>query len=112
MLRQIAERKPNPRPPDGVHNSTWQNLATPGRRLENEFMNGEIVRLARDRGFDAPWNERLLFLLEEVNGRSAGPGSFGDEEFGRRFDDLAPPAPWTEADEIRLAGRSPRSTLP
>lgn len=112
MLRHLAGRQPRPKALDSVHNSTWQNLATPGRRLENDFMNGEIVRLARERRLGAPWNERLLSILEEVHGRGAGPNSYSDGELGACFEDLAPPPPWTEADEVRLRGRSPRPTPP
>jgi 2-dehydropantoate 2-reductase len=101
MLRHLAERAPRPAANDSVHNSTWQNLALPGRRLENDFMNGEIVELARRMGTTAPWNARLLDLLREVKERQGGPDSLTDEELGRRFADLKAPAEWTPEDEER-----------
>lgn len=88
MLRHIAGRQPRPPAGDGVHNSTWQNLSTPGRRLENGYMNGEILALARTAGLGAPWNERLLAVLEEVHASGGGPGVMTDAEFGKRFADL------------------------
>lgn len=96
MLRHLGERKPRPPADDGVHNSTWQNLALPGRRMENDFMNGEIVFLARQCGIDAPWNQRLLDLLQETRRKGLGPGACTDEELGASFADLTPPASWRE----------------
>lgn len=94
MLKNLAARAPRPPSSDGVHNSTWQNLATPGRRLENSYMNGEIVELAAARQADAPWNRRLMEVLEDVHRQGASPNSLTDDEFGRRFADLIDPAPW------------------
>lgn len=97
MLRHLRERRPRPATADRVHNSTWQNLHTPGRRLENDYMNGEIVALARSQGRGAPWNARLLDLLNETQARHAGPGAFDDVAFGARFADLPDPEPFAPA---------------
>ena len=94
MLRNLESRVPRPPATDGVHNSTWQNLSTPGRRLENDYLNGEIVAQAAARGSTAPWNRRLLDVLEEVHRRGAAPNLYSDEEFGRLFEDLSDPPPW------------------
>lgn len=93
MLRHIAARHPRPPTSDGVHNSTWQNLNTPGRRLENGYMNGEIVVIARSIGRDAPWNARLLALLDRTHAAGGGPGAMTDQELGACFADLPPPPP-------------------
>lgn len=97
MLRHLRDRRPRPVSADRVHNSTWQNLHTPGRRLENDYMNGEIVTLARGLGLGAPWNQRLLELLNDVQAQGLGPGPFDDAAFGRRFADLPEPGPFEPA---------------
>ncbi len=78
-------------PPDtsgGVYNSTWQNLHHRRPRLENDFYHGEIVRLGREAGIDAPVNARVLALLEDARVRGLGPEPYDPGEFRRRFDDL------------------------
>ncbi|MFQ5655266.1 MAG: ketopantoate reductase family protein, partial [Planctomycetota bacterium] len=75
-------------PPDtagGVYNSTWQNLHYRRPRLENDFYHGEIVRLGRAAGIEAPLNARVLEVLEEVRERGLGPEPFEREEFCARF---------------------------
>ncbi|HEX7879922.1 MAG TPA: 2-dehydropantoate 2-reductase N-terminal domain-containing protein, partial [Candidatus Eisenbacteria bacterium] len=94
MLAHLAGRSVRHRTEDGVHNSTWQNLHHAGRRLENDFMNGEIVSLAAGLGEAAPWNRRLLDLLVEVHGRGLGPNALTDSELAARLTDLADPDPW------------------
>ena len=98
MLKHLAGRAARNRTLDGVHNSTWQNLHHAGRRLENDYMNGEIVRLAEGLGRAAPWNQRLLDLLAEVHDRQLGPNALGDDELASRLVDLTDPSPW-RADE-------------
>ncbi len=78
-------------PPDttgGVYNSTWQNLHHRRPRLENDFYHGEIVRLARSHGLDAPVNARVLALLEEARERGLGPESMDPGTFRNRFEDV------------------------
>jgi 2-dehydropantoate 2-reductase len=104
MLRHLSEKAPRAPVADGVHNSTWQNLATPGRRLENDYMNGEIVRLARERGVSAPWNQRLLDILADVQARGLGPDSLRDADLAARIADLPDPPPW-HPDEDDRPGR-------
>lgn len=104
MLASLAARSGRQRTVDGVHNSTWQNLHHAGRRLENDYMNGEIVRLAARSGQHAPWNQRVLDLLAEVHDRAIGPNALTDDELALRLADLADPAPW-HADEDDRPGR-------
>jgi 2-dehydropantoate 2-reductase len=81
-------------PPDtggGVFNSTWQNLHHGRSRLENDAYHGEIVRLGREHGVDAPVNARVLEVLEEVRAAGLGPEPFDREEFARRFSGLVDP---------------------
>jgi 2-dehydropantoate 2-reductase len=103
MLRHLSGKAPRPAVADGVHNSTWQNLAIPGRRLENDYMNGEIVRLARERGLPAPWNQRLLDILVDVQARGLGPDSLSDGDLASRIRDLDDPAPWRPEEDDRPA---------
>ncbi|MBI2869351.1 MAG: ketopantoate reductase family protein [Chloroflexi bacterium] len=65
------------------HGSTWQSLARRGAAVETDFLNGEIVRLARRLGLPAPVNEGLLRLCEEMVARREPPGKYtGDELAG------------------------------
>lgn len=45
--------------------STWQSVAR-GRPVEVDYLNGEIVRLARELGEDAPVNRALQAMAREV----------------------------------------------
>lgn len=101
MLQHLSGKAPRPPVADGVHNSTWQNLAIPGRRLENDYMNGEIVRLARAAGRTAPWNQRLLDILVDVRARGLGPDSLTDRDLAARVADLEDPAPWRPEEDDR-----------
>jgi 2-dehydropantoate 2-reductase len=94
MLANLAGRSVRHRTEDGVHNSTWQNLHHAGRRLENDFMNGEIVALAGRLGRAAPWNGRLLELLLDVHARALGPNALSDADLAARLADLPDPEPW------------------
>ncbi len=98
MLAALAGRSVRHGNQDGIHNSTWQNLHHAGRRLENDYMNGEIVRLAAREGLAAPWNQRLLNLLIEMHERGTGPNVLADDELAARLSDLTDPEPW-RADE-------------
>jgi 2-dehydropantoate 2-reductase len=72
----------------GVYNSTWQNLHHRRPLLENDFYHGEVVRLGRSMGIDAPVNARALELLEEVREKGLGPEPFDRETFRARFEDV------------------------
>jgi 2-dehydropantoate 2-reductase len=45
-----------------ARSSMWEDLEA-GRRTEVDWLNGEIVRLARTQGREAPVNTRLLALV-------------------------------------------------
>ncbi len=47
---------------EGVRTSMWQDLAR-GRKTEIEDMNGQVARLAKAQGLDAPVNETLADLV-------------------------------------------------
>jgi 2-dehydropantoate 2-reductase len=50
-----------------ARSSMWEDLEA-GRRTEVDWLNGEIVRLARSQGREAPVNERLLGLIRAAEG--------------------------------------------
>jgi len=64
-------------------NSTWQSLARRRGTVETEFINGEIVRLANLMGSQAPVNETLWLILEEMAANSELPGKYTLTELRR-----------------------------
>jgi 2-dehydropantoate 2-reductase len=60
--------------------STWQSLARQQGSVETEFMNGEIVRQARQMGREAPINAGLLRITQEMAANHEKPGKYRPEE--------------------------------
>jgi 2-dehydropantoate 2-reductase len=54
-----------------ARSSMWEDL-TRGKKTEVDFLNGEIVRLARTHGKLAPINARVVDLVHEVEARGEG----------------------------------------
>jgi len=50
---------------DNARNSMWQSLAR-GKTTEVDYINGEIVKLAKNNNLDAPINEKLVELIKEA----------------------------------------------
>ncbi|MFB1480106.1 2-dehydropantoate 2-reductase [Corallococcus sp. RDP092CA] len=50
-----------------ARSSMWDDLHA-GRRTEVDYLNGEVVRLARQHGVSAPVNARLVELIREAEG--------------------------------------------
>ncbi|MFT4215138.1 MAG: 2-dehydropantoate 2-reductase N-terminal domain-containing protein [Microbacterium sp.] len=67
------------------HGSTWQNFAK-GTPSEVDYLNGEIVLLARRLGIPAPLNEAVQRLLGRSAALGEGPGA-------RRIDEILELAP-------------------
>jgi 2-dehydropantoate 2-reductase len=59
-----------------AQSSTWQSLARHQGSVETEFLNGEIVRVARRLGKRAPINERLLRISQEMAANHEPPGKY------------------------------------
>lgn len=55
-----------------ARSSMWEDLSR-GKKTEVDFLNGEVVRLARSIGRDAPINARVVALVHQVE--KAGSGS-------------------------------------
>jgi len=61
-----------------ARSSMWEDLER-GRTTEVDFINGEVVRLAREVGVEAPYNARAVDLVREAEARGAGsPGLDAD----------------------------------
>lgn len=64
-------------------NSTWQSLARGQGTVETEFLNGEVVRLAKRLGIQAPVNETLLSIAQEMAARREPPGKYTPGQLGK-----------------------------
>ena len=56
--------------------STWQSLVRKQGTVETEFINGEIVQLAKKLGIKAPINETLLHISQEMAANHEPPGKY------------------------------------
>ncbi len=68
-----------------VGNSTAQSLARGTGSVETDWLNGEIVRLARLYGVEAPLNERAQALSVSLLSEGAEAGSLSEEELRKRL---------------------------
>ncbi|MFC1988539.1 ketopantoate reductase family protein [Chloroflexota bacterium] len=59
-----------------AQNSTWQSLAREQGTVETEFLNGEVVRLAKNLGRQAPINEKLIKISLEMAAKHEPPGKY------------------------------------
>jgi 2-dehydropantoate 2-reductase len=59
-----------------AQSSTWQSLTRYQGSVETEFLNGEIVRVAKRLGKRAPINERLLRISQEMAANHEPPGKY------------------------------------
>ena len=59
-----------------AQSSTWQSLARRQGSVETEFLNGEIVRLAKKLGLQAPVNEKLVKISQEMAANNEPPGKY------------------------------------
>lgn len=55
--------------------STWQSLARGAKKLETDYLNGEIVLIGREHGVPTPVNELLQRLAYELTASGVPPGS-------------------------------------
>lgn len=59
-----------------AQSSTWQSLARHQGSVETEFLNGEIVRVAKKLGLQAPINEKLVEVSQEMAENHEPPGKY------------------------------------
>jgi len=61
-----------------ARSSMWEDLSR-RRPTEIDYLNGEIVRLARAHGLSAPINRRVVELVREAEAKSEGPPGLSGE---------------------------------
>ena len=59
-----------------AQSSTWQSLARKQGSVETEFFNGEVVRLAKKLGKEAPINDGLNRIMQEMAAKRETPGKY------------------------------------
>jgi 2-dehydropantoate 2-reductase len=59
-----------------IRNSSWQSLTRKQGSIETEFLNGEVVRLAKRLGRQASINEKLTQISLEMAARREPPGKY------------------------------------
>jgi Ketopantoate reductase len=63
--------------------STWQSLVRRQGTVETEFLNGEIVQIAKKLGKQSPINEALLHITAEMAASHQPPGKYTPAELIR-----------------------------
>jgi len=69
-----------PGTPEKLGGSSWQSLARGAGSIESDYLNGEIVLLARSVGLEAPLNAAVQRLARQASRFGAGVGSMTIEE--------------------------------
>ena len=59
-----------------AQSSTWQSLARHQGSVETDFLNGEIVRVAKKLGVRAPLNEKLVEITRDMAASHEPPGKY------------------------------------
>ena len=65
--------------------STWQSLARGTGNVETDYLNGEIVLIAREHGLSAPLNARLAALVRQAAARGEGASTMSLDELRERL---------------------------
>jgi 2-dehydropantoate 2-reductase len=76
---KVSER-PNSELKRATLGSTWQSLARRQGTVETQFLNGEIIRVANLMGKQAPINETLLRIAQEMASNKEQPGKYTPEQ--------------------------------
>jgi 2-dehydropantoate 2-reductase len=69
----------------GGGSSTWQSLARHQGSVETEFLNGEIVRVAKRLVLEAPFNKKLMEISQEMAANHEPPGKYTPVQLRERF---------------------------
>ncbi|MBI4303926.1 MAG: 2-dehydropantoate 2-reductase [Chloroflexi bacterium] len=81
-IEEVEKNQPELVPPvrsrhdTGARDSTWQSLTRQQGTIETGFLNGEVVRLAKELGCRAPVNEALLRISREMATKRELPGKY------------------------------------
>lgn len=65
-----------------ARSSMWEDLSR-GRKTEIDFLNGEIIALAREHGLAAPLNGAIVELIRQAEAAGAGSPQLGPAELAR-----------------------------
>ena len=65
-----------------AQSSTWQSLERHQGSVETDFLNGEIVRVAKQLGLKAPLNEKLVEITREMAANHEPPGKYTLTQLG------------------------------
>ena len=68
-----------------AQSSTWQSLARHQGSVETDFLNGEIVRVAKRLGLQAPINEKLVEITYEMAEKQEPPGKYAIDQLRDRL---------------------------
>jgi 2-dehydropantoate 2-reductase len=71
--------------PEFLGGSTWQSLSRGTGNAETDYLNGELVRIARQHGMAAPINARLATLVRQAVRTGAQPGDMTVDELTRQL---------------------------
>ena len=63
--------------------STWQSLTRGTGNVETDYLNGELVRIARRHGQDAPINATMAALVRQAAARGDRPGDMTLEQLSQ-----------------------------
>lgn len=66
-----------------IGGSSSQSLARGGGKIETDYLNGEIVLLARQHGIPAPANSYAAYLAQQLAREGASPGSVTRAAFAK-----------------------------
>lgn len=85
LIQEWPERNSQPRSrlDDKSGTSTWQSLTRQQGTVETDFLNGEIVHLAKRLGTQAPLSEKLLSICQEMAAKHEQPGKYTPAELSR-----------------------------
>jgi 2-dehydropantoate 2-reductase len=85
------EVRPVPGMEGVVGGSTWQSLSRGTGNVETDYLNGEIVRIARRHGGEAPINATVASLVRQAAVRGARPGDLSLTELTEMLERWLPP---------------------
>jgi 2-dehydropantoate 2-reductase len=77
------EVRPIPGFEDVLGGSTWQSLTRGTGNVETDYLNGEIVRIARQHGREAPINATMAALVRQAAVRGDRPGDLTLEQLSQ-----------------------------
>jgi 2-dehydropantoate 2-reductase len=93
------EVRPVPGVDEVLGGSTWQSLTRGTRNVETDYLNGELVRIARRHGREAPINATMAALVRQAAARGDRPGDLTLEQLARRLE------PWLPLDDAAADGQ-------